>query len=168
MFHSRNEKIKYPVYMVLLFIISALFFAGCSLDQLVRTTYDSSSSLTLRDVEIDEKEVESIRTASTELQNDYDISQGISTIADQLENPFEPFYYEEQTDEIKNIFILENIYFENDLEYCEIKINDYTYVLAETDTFLDNYMVQSINESSVIILKGDEILTLFIGEMIQG
>ena len=58
-------------------------------------------------------------------------------------------------------------YLTTNLETDKIKFNDHTYILTALDTFYDVYMIQSINETSVIILKGDEVLTLFIDEMVQ-
>jgi hypothetical protein len=156
------------VLIVLVFAIICLLFGnGCSINDMVMTTYNNSSSLTLRDIDIDTKEVESIKTVNEEMEKSYDISNKISTIADELENPFKPVYLLEETEDIKNILILENIYMEDNIEYCELKFNDYTYILSEVDTFQDIYMIQSINDTSVIVLKGDEILTLFIGEMVH-
>ena len=155
------------IFIVIFFTISLYAFSGCSLNDMIRTTYNSGSTLTLRDVDIDEKEVDSIKTLKNEMEKSYDISQEISTIADELDNPFKPFYFEEETDGVKNILILENIYSIDGNEYCEIKFNDYTYILTLLDTFQDVYMIQSINETSVIILKGDEVLTLFIGVMVN-
>ncbi|MCD4670400.1 MAG: hypothetical protein K8S14_08135, partial [Actinomycetia bacterium] len=102
-----------------------------------------------------------------EMESSYDINQSISSIADELNDPFKPFYTigEESTE--KNIFILESIYTEGEDSYCELKFNDHIYLLTVEDIFNETYMVQAINETSVIILKGDEVLTLFIGEMVH-
>jgi len=164
----KNIKILCLLITVLSIAAIALFsISGCSLNRIVSSTYNGNSSLTLRNIDIDDKEVESIKTVSGELENNYDISEEISSIADELENPFEPFYLEEENEGVKNILILEEIYMEDDIEYCELKFNDYNYILIESDTFQDIYMIQSINDTSVIVLKGDEILTLFIGEMVH-
>jgi hypothetical protein len=162
---KRNKLIIASISVLITVILSA--GSGCSLNNLMRTTYDSGTTLTLRDIDIDEKEAESIKTLGNEMEKSYDISQEISSIADELDNPFEPFYFEEETDGVKNILVLENIFYKDETEYCEIKFNDHTYILTLLDTFQDVYMIKSINESSVIILKGDEVLTLFIGEMVH-
>jgi len=156
--------------LLTIFVIAAMSLSavsGCSLNNMVRSTYENNASLTLRDIDIDEKEVESINTLGSEMEKSYDISKEISSIADELENPFKPFYYSEETEEVKNIIILENIYLKDGSKSCEIKFNDHIYILVELDSFYDIYMVQSINETSVVLLKGDEVLTLFIGEMVQ-
>jgi hypothetical protein len=168
MFPGKNSKIAFSLIMIiLLMIICVSGVSGCSLNRMVSTTYNNDPSLTLRDIDIDEKEVESIKTMDDGMEKSYDISSDISSIADELENPFKPFYAEEETDEVKNILILKDILLEDGIETCEIKFNDYTYILSELDTFFDIYMVQSINDSSVVILKGDELFTLYIGEMVH-
>ncbi len=140
---------------------------ACSIDAMLEETYDSASSLKVRDVKIDEMEVESIRTLDMKMENSYDINQSISSIADELNNPFEPFYTEDTDSAEKNILILESIYTEDEDSYCELKFNDHVYLLTVEDVFNKIYMIQAINETSVIILKGDEVLTLFIGEMVH-
>jgi hypothetical protein len=168
MFSGKNRNIAIFLIVILLsVIISFIAFSGCSLNRMVGSTYNNDPSLTLRDIDIDEKEVESIKTMDDGMEKSYDISSDISSIADELDNPFKPFYAEEETDEVKNILILQDILFEDGIETCKIKFNDYTYILYESDTFFDIYMVQSINESSVVILKGDELFTLYIGEMVH-
>ncbi len=168
MFSGKNRKIAFfPIIILLSMIICFIAVSGCSLNRMVSSTYNNDPSLTLRDIDIDEKEVESIRTMDEGMEKSYDIKSDISSIADELDNPFEPFYAEEETDEVKNILILQDILFEDGIETCEIRFNEYTYILSESETFFNIYMVQSINESSVVILKGDELFTLYIGEMVH-
>jgi hypothetical protein len=158
---------KKTLLIITFVFITVLLTCSCSLNRMIRETYSNESSLKLRDIEIDENEVESIKALETDMEKSYDIKTEISSIADELNNPFEPFYIEQEVEGETNILMLESIYFEDDIGYCEIKFNDFTYLLTAQDIFNETYMVQSINESSVIILKGDEILTLLIGEMVQ-
>ena len=144
-----------------------LVLSSCSISNIVSETYSSGDeSLKLRDIKIDDKEVESITALEAEMEQNYDISKGISTIADELEDPFEPFFITDEDNTEKNIFLLEDIGSEEGNSFSEIKFNDFTYRLTEGDIFLEIYQIQSINDTSVIILKGDEVLTLHIGEMI--
>ncbi len=134
---------------------------------IVSETYrPGDETLRLGDIKIDDKEVESITVFEGEMEQSYDISQGISTIADELENPFEPFFITDEDNTQKNILILEGITTRDGINFSEIKFNDFTYLLTEGDIFLEIYQIQSINDTSVIILKGDEVLTLHIGDMI--
>ena len=164
-----NKKIFFRIkFIPVFFILLVIPITGaCSINTIVNETYAGTSSLRVRDVNIDEMEVESIKTLSGEMEKSYDINQSISTIADELNNPFKPFYIKEEDTAEKNILILVSIYTEDNDNYCELKFNDHIYLLTVEDIFNETYMVQAINETSVIILKGDEILTLFIGEMVH-
>lgn len=77
-----------------------------------------------------------------------------------VRGPFKPFYIKDEEEEKKNILKLEKIYTRDGIEYAELSINDYSYLLK--DTFYDIYLVQAINDTSVVLLKGDEYLTVFI------
>lgn len=160
-------KLKLIIILSVTSFLMLLMITSCSISSIVSETYTSGDvTLELRDVEIDEKEVESITVLEEEMEESYDISQGVSSIADDLEDPFEPFYLIEEDDEEKNILMLENITKDEENIFSEIKFNDFTYLLTEGDIFREVYQIQSINDTSVIILKGDEVLTLHIGEMI--
>ena len=52
------------------------------------------------------------------------------------------------------------------MDYAEIKFNEFSYKLVETDVFAEIYKVQAINENSVVLLKGDEIITIFLDQLI--
>ncbi|MEE8324768.1 MAG: hypothetical protein V3R31_03860 [Candidatus Humimicrobiaceae bacterium] len=162
-----NLKLKYLIALLVILSLMFLILSSCSISDIVSETYSGGGeSLRLRDIKIDDKEVESITVLEEEMEQSYDISKGISTIADELEDPFEPFFNTEEDNTQKNILMLEDITREDGIIFSEIKFNDYTYRLTEGDIFLGIYQVQSINDTSVIILKGDEVLTLHIGEMI--
>lgn len=77
-----------------------------------------------------------------------------------VRDPFKPFYIKDEEEEKKNILKLEKIYTRDGIEYAELSINDHSYLLK--DTFYDIYLVQAINDTSVVLLKGDEYLTVFI------
>ena len=162
-----NTKLKYLMTLLILIPVLLLVLSSCSISNIVSETYSSGDeSLKLRDIKIDDKEVESITVLEAEMEQNYDVSKGISTIADELEDPFEPFFITDEDNTEKNIFLLEDISSEEGTSYSEIKFNDFTYRLTEGDIFLEIYQIPSINDTSIIILKGDEVLTLHIGEMI--
>lgn len=162
-----NTKLKYLMTLLILIPVLLLVLSSCSISNIVSETYSSGDeSLKLRDIKIDDKEVESITVLDAEMEQNYDVSKGISTIADELEDPFEPFFITDEDNTEKNIFLLEDIGSEEGISFSEIKFNDFTYRLTEGDIFLEIYQIKSINDTSVIILKGDEVLTLHIGEMI--
>ena len=66
----------------------------------------------------------------------------------------------------KNIFELERIYIEDGIEYAELSFNDYPYLLKEGDPLAYIYSVQAINDTSIVLLKGDDILTVFIDSVV--
>ncbi len=163
----KNIKLNFLIASLILVPVMLFALSSCSISNIVSETYSSGDeSLELRDIKIDEKEVESITVLEKEMEQSYDISKGISTIADELENPFEPFFITNEDNTQKNILILEDITTNEGNSFAEIKFNEFTYLLTEGDIFLEIYQIQSINDTSVIILKGDEVLTLHIGEMI--
>jgi len=83
-----------------------------------------------------------------------------------VRDPFKPFYIKDEEEEKKNILKLEKIYTRDGIEYAELSLNDYSYLLKEGDTFYDIYLVQVINDTSVVLLKGDDIVTVFIGAVV--
>ena len=165
--NSMNTKLKYLIALLFFVAVMLLVLSSCSISNIVSETYSSGDeSLKLRDIKIDDKEVESITVLEGKMEQSYDISTGISKIADELENPFEPFFIINEDNTQKNILMLEGITTSEGNSFSEIKFNDFTYLLTEGDIFLEIYQIQSINDTSVIILKGDEVLTLHIGDMI--
>ncbi len=162
-----NLKLKYLIGLLVILPLILLVLSSCSISDIISETYSAGGEpLRLRDIKIDDREVESITVLEEEMEQSYDISKGISTIADELEDPFKPFFNTEEDNTQKNILMLEDISKEEGIIFSEIKFNDFTYLLTEGDIFLEIYLIQSINDTSVIILKGDEVLTLHIGEMI--
>ncbi len=163
----KNKKLNILISVLFLIPILLLILSSCSISNIVSETYSPGyESLKLRDIKIDDREVESITVLEGEMEQSYDISKGISTIADELEDPFEPFFITNEDNTQKNILVLEAITTSEGNSFSEIKFNDFTYLLTEGDIFLEIYQIQSINDTSIIILKGDEVLTLHIGEMI--
>jgi len=165
-----DKKIFFRIIFIsaLLILLIMPGSVACSIDAMVNETYTGTSSLKVRDIRIDEMEVESIGILDVKMENSYDVSQqSISSIADELNNPFKPFYTEDEDSVEKNILILEGIHTEGDDSYCDLRFNDSMYLLTAKQVFNEIYMIQAINETSVSILKGDEVLTLFIGDMLR-
>jgi len=99
-------------------------------------------------------------------EKSYDIEEEISLIAEPVRDPFKPFYINEEQEEKENIIKLERIYQEDGIEYAEISLNDNLYLLAEGDPLTDIYLVHAINPDSVVLMKGDVILQILIGEVV--
>src|SRR3972149_4478758 len=62
--------------------------------------------------------------------------------------------------------MIKEIYTRDEVEYAEINLNDFTYRVKEDNPISDIYLVQTINEDSVALLKGDEIINISIGEIV--
>jgi len=153
--------------VLVLAAVSILFISSaCSIGKMLDEAFGSQDLIEDMQLDVDEKEIESISISDQKMEEQYDISlEDISSIADELDNPFEPFYFDSGQTEEENLLKLENIYSQDGDEYAEINLNEFQYLLKEGDIFDAIYQVQSINEDSVALLKGDEIITLFIDEI---
>ena len=80
--------------------------------------------------------------------------------------PLRKSFIQDEEEKEKNVLKLEKIYSRDEVEYAEINLNDYTYRVKETDIFSYIYLVQAINNDSVALLKGDEIINISIDEII--
>ena len=69
-------------------------------------------------------------------------------------------------DEKKNIIELKKILNENGEKFVELRFNDFLYLLTEGDIFADFYSVKEIKSDSVVLLKNNEIITIFINEIL--
>jgi hypothetical protein len=125
---------------------------------------EENSTLEIPDVRIDEREIEEIGRGDENMKKSYEAETDIYIIDESARDPFKPFYASggDEGDE-KNIIKLENIYSKDKVYYADINVNEYTYVLEVADTLGDVYVVMAINDDSVVLQKGDELLTLFMG-----
>lgn len=151
-----------------LFILCILQFAsGCSVSTLIEESYQKEGTPgKLPSIKIDEREIESISASDRKMKKDYEFETDISIVEDSIRDPFEPFYIDKEELEEKNVLILEKIYREDDVSYAEINFNNIVYKLKKQDVFgNNNYRVEAINPTSVVLLKGDEIITIFIDQI---
>ena len=164
----KNNFMKIFLKIIMLLVIVTFLFtsSACSISGLLDEAFGAQDIVEDLQLDVDEKEIASISISDQRMEEKYDISlEDISNIADELDNPFEPFYFNSGQAEVENILKLENIYSEDGNEYVEINLNEFQYLLKEGDIFDLIYQVQSINQDSVVLLKGDEIITLFIDEI---
>ena len=151
---------------IILAALLLLTITSCSLNMIIEEAYFKSDIVPdIPDIDIDETEINEISIYENNLKKMYDIKDEYINSDTGLRDPFEPFYTEGADEEDKNILILEAIYSEDQMEYAEIYFNDHKYLLKEDDIFSEIYLVDSINPDSVILLKGDELITLFLNEM---
>ncbi len=164
--YKKIEKMTVLILTALIFIAAALLFSACSINKIIKESYGSeAASPELPEVEIDEEEISEIGKEDISIEKSYDVEGEVDFIDETVRNPFKPFYAKEEDEEGKNVFVLESIYIEDGIEYAELNFNDYLYKLKEGDPIAHIYSVQAINETSVVLLKGDEILTLYIDQV---
>lgn len=162
---NKNKIIEIIViFLVAIFYVAAVpFISGCSVYTIIKESYMAKEEgLELPQIDIDEKEISGIGKVDIEIKKSYDIEEEINLIDDSVRDPFKPFYIKDGEEEEKNMLKLEKIYTMDGIEYAELSLNDYSYLLKEGDPLLDIYLVQVINETSVVLLKGDDIVTVFI------
>lgn len=163
---NKDINFRTAAIIILTFIFMVISISGCSVFTLIEKTYTAEKDEpVIPEVEIDESEINEIERSDENIRKSYDVENEIGIIDESLRDPFRPFYISEEKDEEeeKNILTLEKIYTKDGEEYAELNFNDYTYKLKEADTLADYYYVQAININSVVLLKGDEVITLFIG-----
>ena len=163
---NKSKKIV-KLLIILISIISCMvmvpYISGCSVYSIIKESYMAEEKgLELPQIDIDEAEIKGIGKSDIDIRKSYDIDNEISVIDKSVRDPFKPFYIKDGEEEKKNILKLEKIYTRDGIEYAELSLNDYSYLLKEGDTFYDIYLVQAINDTSVVLLKGDDIVTVFI------
>jgi hypothetical protein len=162
---NKNKIIEIIViFLVAIFYVAAVpFISGCSVYTIIKESYMAEEEgLELPQIDIDEKEISGIGKVDIEIKKSYDPEEEINLMDDSVRDPFKPFYIKDGEEEEKNMLKLERIYTEDGIEYAELSLNDYLYQLKEGDTLSDIYLVQAINDTSVVLLKGDDIVTVFI------
>jgi hypothetical protein len=144
------------------------YISGCSVYRIIKESYmgGEEESLELPETEIDEAEIKEIGKGDIDIKKSYDIEGEINLVDESARDPFKPFYLQDEEEEEKNVLKLESIYTKDGIEYAEISLNDYSYKLKEGDPLSDSYLVQVINSNSVVLLKGDDILNIFMDEII--
>ena len=163
---NKNKIIEIIViFLVAIFYISAVpFISGCSVYTIIKESYMAEEEgLELPPIDIDEKEISGI--GKVEGKKSYD-PEKVNLMDDSVRDPFKPFYIKDGEEEEKNILKLERIYTRDGIECAELSFNDYSYILKEGDTLSDIYLVQAINVNSVVLLKGDVRVTVFIGTVV--
>jgi len=167
---NKNKKIV-KLLIILIVIISCMvmvpYISGCSVYRIIKESYiGEEESLELPETEIDEAEIKEIGKGDIDIKKSYDIEGEINLVDESARDPFKPFYLQDEEEEEKNVLKLESIYTKDGIEYAEISLNDYPYKLKEGDPLSDSYLVQVINSNSVVLLKGDDILNIFMDEII--
>jgi hypothetical protein len=163
---KRNKNIKKQITtsaVILSCLLIMTLISGCTVLGLIKDSFTGKvETPEIPDIEIDEAEIDEIKKGDAERRKTYDIENEIILVDESLRNPFKPFYIQDEETEEKNILRLDKIYTLDGVEYVEINFNNYNYKLKKGDTLSSTYLVQAINVNSAVLLKGDEILTLFL------
>jgi len=156
------------ILLIAVIALGGLIFASCSLNTIVKESYlEGGDILEAPDLGIDEEELKSIEVQNSDLNETFDTDVMVIS-SDEIRDPFRPFYMNDE--EEANILVLNNIYSVKSasdelVDYVELTFNDTVYNLKEEDVFQEVYQVQVINSDSVVLLVGDEYLTLYLNEM---
>ncbi len=162
-----NIKKTVSLLAAVLFILCMVpFVSGCSVSTLIEESYQKEGPPDkLPSIKIDEREIESISAGDGEMKKNYEFETDVSIVEDSIRDPFEPYYIDKKELEEKNVLILGKIYREDGVNYAEINFNNIVYILKKQDVFGNNYRVEAINPTSVVLLKGDEIITILIDQI---
>jgi hypothetical protein len=162
----RNVEIKKQlkaIAVIISFVFIIISVSGCSIFDMIIESYTGVVEIPeAPDIEIDDADISEIGKDGVDIRKSYDVDNEIGTMDESLRDPFRPFYITDEETGEKNALKVEKIFTKDAVEYVEINFNNYTYKLKEEDTLSDTYLVQAINVNSVVLLKGDEILTLFL------
>ena len=165
--YNKISKLMIFILSLIISLIIIQIISGCSISNIVKESYISEDDdLELPEITIDEKEISEIGKEDIDIKKSYAIEDEIDLIDESIKDPFKPFYIEEETEEEKNIFELERIYIKDGIEYADLRFNDYPYQLKEGDPLGYFYLVQAINDISIVLLKGDDIITIFMDSVV--
>ena len=170
MIKTRIKKIIRSLVISVIIISCAILLpsiSGCSVYNMIKETYTGEEEVPeFPEIEIDEEEIQEIGKSDTNTRKSYDIESEIDLTDESARNPFKPFFIQDEEEGEKNVLKLEKIYTRDEVEYAEINLNNFTYRVKEDNPRSDIYLVQAINEDSVALLKGDEIINISIGEIV--
>lgn len=162
--------IKLILIIILLTTAFILLFglSSCSITTLLDNfnIIDSASSDTLK-INLDENELKSLEITNQTIEEKIDTVNEIKISSEGIRDPFLPFFMNSKgkNESQKNMLTVERIYSESSIFFVEINLNDAVYKLKIDDLFGRIYQIKAINADSVVLLKGDEIITLFINEI---
>jgi len=165
-----NFKFKILIIVIILIILLSIVLNGCNIiNQILPDSMAINENISpeIARINIDENELKNLDITNKTFNEQIDSTNNVKLNVDKLRDPFLPFYLNNnQNNEIqKNKIIVEKIYSENEVVYTEISLNDATYKLKKDDLFGKIYQVKAINADSVVLLKGDEYITVYMNEV---
>lgn len=161
-------KLLILIIAIIILIIFLIVLNGCQVNQLFSSFSPSESiSSEIEKIQLDENELKSFEITNATIEEKIDSSNEIKVSSEKIRDPFMPFYLnpEAGSETQKNKLSVEKIYNEDEVFFTEINLNDSVYKLKKEDLFGKIYQVKAINADSVVLLKGDELITIYINEI---
>jgi hypothetical protein len=168
---EKISKIKSLLFIFLLIVIISFLLFGlssCSISTLLgNLSFNDSTSYDIVKINLDENELKSLEITNQTIEEKIDTPSKINVSSEEIRDPFMPFFMNSKAknENQKNMLTVERIYSESGIFFVEINLNSAVYKLKLDDLFGKIYQVKAINADSVVLLKGDEIITLFINEV---
>lgn len=165
---SKIKPLSFILILITLFFFLAYGLSSCSITTLFdNVVLDDEIPSDIARINIDENELKRLEITNQTFEEKIDTSSEINFSSSDIRDPFLPFFMNLQPDgdKQKNMLTVAGIYSEGNVFFVEIDLNDAVYKLKTSDLFGKIYQVKVINADSVVLLKGDEIITLFINEI---
>jgi hypothetical protein len=167
------KKINRKKSLIFVFLAITIFFllfgiSSCSITTLLNNyKLNDSVSSDITKINLDENELKNLKITNQTIEEKIDTPTEIKVSSEEIRDPFMPFFMNPSTESenMKNMLTVERIYSESNIFFVEINLNGAVYKLKINDLFGKIYQVKAINSNSIVLLKGDEIITLFINEI---
>ena len=159
--------------MLIIFLLMTVFIllfgiSSCSIAALL-DNFKVTDSVSIESVKInlDENELRNLEITNQTIEEKIDTADKLKVSSEGIRNPFLPFFMNPDSEDKNqsNMLVAKRIYSESAIFFVEINLNEAVYKLKLDDLFGKIYQVKAINADSVVLLKGDEIITLFINEI---
>jgi len=162
--------LKLIIFILLLsaVLILTVALSSCSILTLLDNfNFADSYLLNTTKITLDENELNSLEITNQTSEEKIDVTSEASISNAGLRDPFKPFSTNSNkvNEDESNMLVAKKIYSESGIFYVEISFNESVYKLKIDDLFGKIYQVKAINADSVVLLRGDEVLTLFINEI---
>lgn len=160
----KNNILKSFLYLASFVILFSL--TGClSIPLFDSEINDAQLKTEIKIEELDESSFDDQEILKENISEKIDSYEEIK-FTEEIRDPFKPFFLKSSEEQgIQNQLILEKIYSDNENLYVEINFNSSTYKLKQGDQFAKIYQVNVINEDSIVLLKGDELITIYMNEI---
>jgi hypothetical protein len=163
-----NKKLIKIIVLVIMSLILLFSLSSCSISTLLdnMNVIESASSGTVK-INLDENELKNLEITNQSIEEKIDATNEIKISSEGIRDPFLPFFMNSNSENTnqRNMLVVERIYSESNVFFVEINLDDAVYKLKLNDLFGKIYQIRAINADSVVLLKGEEIITLFVNEI---